>query len=178
MVHPEQAHELRTAYGDNLDAMLKSAGVELFSNARIDAGTAYALQAGQVGTVGFESPLAKQAAEADGGKPSDIAAAAKRAGFEVTDSDTYTRLVAEATEGRRLKAAAAKAKVEASVDDAISKGKITPARKKHWVILISADPGMGEVLASVPNETAVPLSEVGHGQTGGDDLVESAEWFR
>lgn len=57
VVHPEQAHELRTAYGDNLDAMLKSAGVELFSNARIEAGIAWAVQAGQVGTVGFEEPL-------------------------------------------------------------------------------------------------------------------------
>lgn len=56
-VNPEQAHELRTAYGDGLDAMLKSAGVTLYSNPRITAGTVWALAAGQVGTVGFEAPL-------------------------------------------------------------------------------------------------------------------------
>lgn len=59
--------------------------------------------------------------------------------------------------------AAAKQKIEASVDDAISKGKITPARRKHWVTLIEADPEMADVLASTPNETAIPMTEIGHG---------------
>lgn len=54
--------------------------------------------------------LAKQAAEGEGGKPSDIAAAAKRVGLAVTDPDSYARLQAEATEGRQIKAAAAAAK--------------------------------------------------------------------
>lgn len=57
VVHPTQAHELRTAYGDQLDAMLKSAGVELFSNPRITAGIAWVVEKGAVGTVGFEKPL-------------------------------------------------------------------------------------------------------------------------
>ena len=57
VVHPNEAHSLRVAYGDGLDAMLKSAGVTLYSNPRITAGTVWALAAGQVGTVGFEAPL-------------------------------------------------------------------------------------------------------------------------
>lgn len=57
IVHPNQAHALRVAYGDNLAKMLDSAGVSLFSNPRIAAGTAWAVEAGAVGTVGFESPL-------------------------------------------------------------------------------------------------------------------------
>ena len=57
VVHPTQAHELRTAYGDGLDAMLKSAGVGLFSNPRVEEGIAWAVASGQVGTVGFETPL-------------------------------------------------------------------------------------------------------------------------
>lgn len=57
VVHPEQAADLRVAYAENLDAMLKSAGVSLFSNPRIAAGTAWAIQSGQVGTVGFERSL-------------------------------------------------------------------------------------------------------------------------
>jgi hypothetical protein len=83
-------------------------------------------------------------------------------------------------EGRKLAAAAAHQKIEASVDDAIRKVKITPARRKHWINLIGADPGMADVLASVPNETAVPLTEVGHSvsaENGGNDFAESATWF-
>lgn len=57
VLHPDQAHDLRVAYGDGLDAMLKSAGVELFSNPRVTAGVGWAIQSGQVGTIGFEAPL-------------------------------------------------------------------------------------------------------------------------
>lgn len=57
VVHPNEAHSLRVAYGDQLDAMLSSAGVDLFANPRVASGTAWAIEAGKVGTVGFESPL-------------------------------------------------------------------------------------------------------------------------
>ncbi|QNI06498.1 hypothetical protein GAN17_09455 [Mycobacterium kubicae] len=58
IVHPNQAHSLRVAYGDKLDAMLKSANIEsMFSNPRVAAGTAWAVERGAVGTVGFEWPL-------------------------------------------------------------------------------------------------------------------------
>jgi hypothetical protein len=107
-----------------------------------------------------------------------VAAAAKHNGMEVLDSDTAAALHRDAAEGRRIAASAARAKVEASVDDAIGKGKITPARRKHWVSLIEADPGMEQVLAAVPNETAVPMSEVGHSADGGTgDLADAGEWF-
>lgn len=83
-----------------------------------------------------------------------------------------------AAEGRKIAAAAAKAKVEAAVSDAVDKGRITPARRKHWVTLIEADPGMADVLAAVPNETAVPLSEIGHGTDATrEDVAERATWF-
>jgi hypothetical protein len=57
IVHPNQAHALRVAYGDNLQKMLDSAGVGLFANPRVAAGTAWAVEQGAVGTVGFEQPL-------------------------------------------------------------------------------------------------------------------------
>jgi hypothetical protein len=57
LVHPSQARALRQAYADNLDAMLASAGLELVVNPRIPAGTGFTVQAGMVGTVGFEAPL-------------------------------------------------------------------------------------------------------------------------
>ncbi len=57
IVHPNEAHSLRVAYGDNLQKMLDSAGLGLFANPRIAAGTAWVVEQGAVGTVGFESPL-------------------------------------------------------------------------------------------------------------------------
>jgi hypothetical protein len=85
----------------------------------------------------------------------------------------------EATEGRTLKASVERQAIEASVEDAIHRGKITAARRKHWVSLIGADPGMAEVLASVPDETAVPLTEIGHGvDSESGELTQTSEWFR
>lgn len=121
--------------------------------------------------------LAAQVEALDPTKPSTVAAAAKRNGMEVLDADTLAALKTDAAEGRKLAAAAARAKVEAAVDDAVTKGKITPARRKHWISLIEADPGMADVLAAVPAEMAVPMSEVGHSANNGKgDLAESG-WF-
>ena len=119
--------------------------------------------------------LADAEADTDTSKPSAVAAAAKRLGLEAVDSDTLTSLRADAAEGRRLAAAAAKAEVETTVDDAIRKGKIAASRRGHWVNLISADPGMADVLAAVPDETAVPLTEIGHATE--PNLDEPAAWF-
>lgn len=122
--------------------------------------------------------LAHQVAGMTPEAPTSVAAAAKRHGMEVIDTDTATALRRDAAEGRRVAAAAARTRVEASVDDAVGKGKITPSRRKHWVELISADPGMADVLAAVPNETAVPLSAVGHAaDVNAADLSEPAAWF-
>ena len=124
--------------------------------------------------------LAKQAAntgDSKDTKPSAVAAAAKRIGMEVIDSDSLAALRTEAAEGRQVKAAAAKAKIDGQVNDAIRAGKITPARRDHWVTLISADPGMADVLASVPDETAVPRTEIGHSADTAD-LTDAATWFR
>lgn len=111
-------------------------------------------------------------------KPSTVAAAAKRAGLDVIDPDTLTALRADAAEGRQIKAAAAREKVEAAVTAAISKGKITAGRRKHWVDLITADPGMADVLASVPDETAVPMTPIGHGIDISENSADTADgWF-
>jgi hypothetical protein len=112
------------------------------------------------------------------GKPSAVAAAAKRHGLDVIDSATLESLRREATEGRTLKASVERQGIETTVDDAICKGKIAASRRKHWVSLIGADPGMADVLASVPNETAVPLTEIGHGvDSESGELAQTAEWF-
>ena len=120
--------------------------------------------------------LAAQVQALDPEKPSTVAAAAARNGLEVIDKDTAAALRRDAAEGRRVAAAAAAAKVEAAVADAVNKGKITPGRSKHWIQLITADPGMADVLAAVPNETAVPMTEVG---TSADTTGEPTDsgWF-
>lgn len=122
--------------------------------------------------------LAAQVADIDPAKPSTVAAAAKKAGLEVIDTATAESLRRDAADGRKMAAAAAQQRIEASVDDAVRKGKITPARRKHWITLIGADPGMAEVLASVPNETAVPMTEAGHSMNPdpGDNLADVDAW--
>ncbi|MBX7453405.1 hypothetical protein GR927_35950 [Mycolicibacterium sp. 3033] len=57
LLHPNEAHSLRVAYGDKLQAMLASAGLGLFVNPRITPGVGWAIESGNVGTVGFEAPL-------------------------------------------------------------------------------------------------------------------------
>jgi hypothetical protein len=120
--------------------------------------------------------LTVQVEALDPAKPSTVAAAAKRHGLDLIDHDTHEVLKHDAAEGRRIAAAAARAKVEAAVDDAVNKGKITAARRKHWVELISADEKMADVLAAVPNELAVPLHEVGHSAEM-NGATEKTGWF-
>ena len=57
VLHPNQEHALNVAYGDKLADMLTSAGVTKFVSPRVQAGTAYAVQKGEAGVVGFETPL-------------------------------------------------------------------------------------------------------------------------
>lgn len=121
--------------------------------------------------------LAAQVQALDPDKPSTVAAAAARNGLELLDKETASALRRDAAEGRRVAAAAARAQVEAAVDTAVNKGKITPGRRKAWVQLIEADPGMADVLAKVPDETAVPLSEVGHAANTTGDIDQPAGWF-
>lgn len=122
--------------------------------------------------------LAAREAGINAEKPSTVAAAARKAGLEVVDAPTLASLRHDAAEGRKLAAAAARQKIETTVDDAVGKGKITAARKKHWITLIEADPGMAEVLAAVPAETAVPMTELGHSVEPVDaDTRDEPVWF-
>lgn len=57
LVAPSEARVLRTLYGKDLGSVLESFGLDLVSNARLTAGSAYVMQAGEVGSVGFEKPL-------------------------------------------------------------------------------------------------------------------------
>lgn len=108
-----------------------------------------------------------------------IAAKAAGKGLTLIDADQLAALEAAAEEGRAVSAAAAKAVVDGHVDAAIREGKLPPARRDHWVKLITADASMADVLASAP--VVVPLVEIGYGNRdgghdgGGDD---TSPWFR
>ncbi|MDP7738993.1 phage protease [Mycobacterium paragordonae] len=121
--------------------------------------------------------LAAQIDGLDTAKASAVVAAAARHGMEVIDKPTADALRRDAQEGRRVAAAAAKAKVEAAVDQAIDTGRIMPSRKKHWITLCENDATMLEHLASVAPGTAVPLTEVGHSADTTPELTHSGQWF-
>jgi hypothetical protein len=94
----------------------------------------------------------------------------------VVDADPIAMLRREATDGKQVKAAAQAQRIEANVDDAITKGKITPARRKHWVDLLAADPAMPDVLATLPDNT-MPVQPIGHGVDIEGGTPQGAQWF-
>lgn len=57
IVNPQEKHNLRIAYGPELDEILKEAGIELFASNRVSAGTAYMVARGQVGFLDYEQGL-------------------------------------------------------------------------------------------------------------------------
>ncbi|WP_054246391.1 phage protease [Rhodococcus opacus] len=105
---------------------------------------------------------AEPEATASAATPSSVAAAAARLGLRVVDD--------EALEARLSRGDAAFERLEREdrervVDAALANGKITPARRDHWLTLMSADrEGTTAILEGLPKELAVPLSEVGHGR--------------
>ncbi|CPS16287.1 head maturation protease, ClpP-related [Mycobacteroides abscessus] len=94
----------------------------------------------------------------------ELVAAAAKAGLVLMDPARVAKLESDAAAGalaRQTQVAEAHAKV---VDSAVAKGKITPPRRDHFLALMKADPeGTTALLDSIPAETAVPLTEVGHG---------------
>jgi hypothetical protein len=50
-------------------------------------------------------------------------------------------------------------------------------RRKHWVTLIEADPDIAAVLAAVPIESAVPLTEIGHANEPRTEHEHDGAWF-
>lgn len=134
-----------------------------------------------LGTLGLpaecEDPDLALATAADMSKASvgDPVALASRAGLTTIDPVALTALQAEAQEARTLKAAAAQQAVSVVVETAIEKGKIPPARKQHWMNLITNDPELGKVLTSMP-EGVIPTTEIGH-SVEPDEGSGDQPWF-
>ena len=49
------------------------------------------------------------------------------------------------------------------VADAINRGKITPAARSNWLLLLETDPGAEAALAKIKPNTAVPIAPRGYG---------------
>lgn len=114
---------------------------------------------------------------ATAGAPQTAAAAA--ASVVSVDRDAFATLQREAALGREAHERQQREDRERIVDLAIDAGKIPPARRDHWLTLMSADEaGTRQTLDSIPAETVVSLSETGHnvapeGATANDNLG----WF-
>lgn len=57
VVNPREQASLMTVYGKDYQAVLDSAGIEVFATNRVAAGTAYALASGQIGFLSYEKML-------------------------------------------------------------------------------------------------------------------------
>ncbi|WP_030515516.1 major capsid protein [Nocardia sp. NRRL WC-3656] len=62
VLNPQEENSLRIAYGENLAAVLESAGITtVFATPRVTAGTGYVTQFGMAGVIGFELTLRTEA---------------------------------------------------------------------------------------------------------------------
>lgn len=114
----------------------------------------------------------------DEGQVAELAAAAAKLGLSVIDPGTLAEMQRNSSLGAKAHAQMETQRITAAVDAAISLGKITPARKEHFVTLMRADEvGTTQLLAGIPAYTAVPMNELGHaleptafagGDQGGD----------
>lgn len=60
IMNPQEKANLAIAYGEDLDAILGAAGIEIFASNRVTAGTAYAVARGEVGFLNYEQGLATE----------------------------------------------------------------------------------------------------------------------
>ncbi|MDM2446229.1 ATP-dependent Clp protease proteolytic subunit [Mycobacteroides abscessus] len=120
--------------------------------------------------------------EIDEGQVAELAAAAAKLGLSVIDPGTLAEMQRNSSLGAKAHAQMETQRITAAVDAAISLGKITPARKEHFVTLMRADEvGTTQLLAGIPAYTAVPMNELGHalepqafaGGDQGGDVTES-----
>lgn len=60
LLNPLQLARLRTIYGDNLEGVLSTFNIRIYTSNRVAAGTAYVCVEGQVGEMRIEKPLATE----------------------------------------------------------------------------------------------------------------------
>ncbi|URC18044.1 capsid maturation protease [Arthrobacter phage Cole] len=94
------------------------------------------------------------------------AAHAPAPGTVVLDEDQYNSLRNDAAAGREARQHQLATERANLVDAAVNDGRISPARREHWINTLKADPGMADTLANL-EKGLVPLAAAGY--TGGVD---------
>lgn len=93
-----------------------------------------------------------------------VAAVAAKYGLTVMDKAVAEQLSAQAREGAEARAQQIREQDDAVIRDALQKGKILPANKAEWrKNLESNREGITALLASMPENKALAVAEVGHG---------------
>lgn len=87
-------------------------------------------------------------------------------GVVAVDAEQYAQMQADAAAGREARDAQLAEDRRRTVDAAVADGRIPPSRREHWLAQLEADPGAGQVLASLKPGT-VPVTAAGY--TGGVD---------
>lgn len=133
------------------------------------------------GTTGAPSSPAgtPPADKPDAGAVSQVAAAAAKLGLAVTLPEEMAQLKAQAAAGARAEAARVSQERESYVDKAIEAGKILPVnRAKVLKLLALDDEGTRKTIDELPNEAALPLTELGHATEGLEPDLKADPTFK
>ncbi len=124
-------------------------------------------------TSGSDGGTTTEAAEAT---PEQVAAVAAKLGLTVMDSAVAEQLQAQARDGAAARAQQIREQDDATIRDAIAKGKILPANKDEWrKNLESNREGITALLATMPENTALAVSEVGHGVDNEASTIDAGQ---
>lgn len=116
-------------------------------------------------------------------KPTTVDAAAvkdfaEKNGLRVVDAEKFSEIENELARRRADDDARAKADRAAKVEAAVQAGKITPARRDHFVALMDADPdGTAAILDGLPANLSVPTTELGSCPVDETELTPYDELF-
>ena len=87
-------------------------------------------------------------------------------GMSLIETDVLAELKAGAADGRTARQQQVEAHRDGLIRDAIAAGKISPARRDHWVKQFAADAAGAEEMLAQLEPGLIPVSEVGHADTG------------
>ena len=124
----------------------------------------------------LDERAADEPGDGGGGEPSvgDLNQAAAKHGLRLVDSAKWDEVTAQAAAGKEARDRQVAGEHAKVVNDAIDRGKITGARRDHFLALMKADAeGTTKLLADLPDETAVPLSELGHSTEPDPDSIKN-----
>ncbi len=92
------------------------------------------------------------------------AAVAAKHGQKILDEAAYNNLVTQARDGAAARAQQIQDDIDATIRDAITTGRITPANEATWRESLAKDrEGTKTLLQTLPANTALPVAPIGYG---------------